>query len=157
MEVKRNVEEKAESSLSSGKKVEGTAYLDKISPHILNDLQKKIMTVVVNHKKYLDKNYTVKQLSIDLGTNTRYVSATVNICFHMNYASFINKCRIEEAMMILKDKKYQDLRIEDVSDMVGFSNRQSFYTSFCKLTGVTPKAYKRSNILLDTKTKLKVK
>ena len=125
------------------------AYCDVINPQVINVLKKKIIAIVVNQKKYRDKDYSAKQLAIDLGTNTRYVSATINIHFKMNYTSFINKCRIDEAMEVLKDEKYKDLRIEEVSDMVGFSNRQSFYTSFCKFTGVTPKAYKRANFIKD--------
>ena len=93
-------------------------------------------------EKYKDKNYSAKHLAIDLGTNTRYISAVVNVRFHMNYTSFVNKYRIEEAMSILVDKRYQHLRIEEVSDMVGFANRQSFYASFYKITGITPKEYK---------------
>jgi AraC-like DNA-binding protein len=64
----------------------------------------------------------------------------------MNYASFINKYRIEEAMSILVDKRYQDLRMEEVSDMVGFANRQSFYASFYKLMNMTPRDYRLQHL-----------
>lgn len=77
-----------------------------------------------------------------MGTNTRYISAVVNVRFHMNYTSFVNKYRIEEAMSILVDKRYSDLSIEEVSDMVGFANRQSFYASFYKIMGITPREYR---------------
>ena len=76
----------------------------------------------------------------------------------MNYTSFVNKYRIEEAMSILIDKRYQDLRIEEVSDMVGFSNRQSFYASFYKLIGITPRAYRLKHSTVKTdKDKAKAK
>jgi AraC-like DNA-binding protein len=45
-------------------------------------------------------------------------------------------------MTLLVDKRYQDLNMEDISNMVGFSNRQSFYASFYKINGVTPREYK---------------
>jgi AraC-like DNA-binding protein len=32
--------------------------------------------------------------------------------------------------------------MEDISDMVGFANRQSFYASFYKINGITPREYK---------------
>ena len=89
-----------------------------------------------------DKDYSAKKLAEDLGTNTRYISAVVNVRFHMNYTSFVNKFRIEEAMTLLVDKRYRDLNMEDISDMVGFANRQSFYASFYKLNGITPREYK---------------
>ena len=62
----------------------------------------------------------------------------------MNYTSFVNKFRIEEAMNILSSEKYKDLNMEDISDMVGFSNRQSFYASFYRINGMTPREYKLS-------------
>ena len=104
------------------------------------------MNIVVMQKKYRDKDYSAKKLAEDLGTNTRYISAVVNVRFHMNYTSFVNKYRIDEAMTILVDKRYQDLRMEEVSDMVGFANRQSFYASFYKIMGVTPREYRLTHL-----------
>jgi AraC-like DNA-binding protein len=125
------------------KKTEKEAtYRSLISPTLMDELKEKILNVIVMQKKYKDKDYSAKKLAADLGTNTRYISAVVNVRFHMNYTSFVNKYRIEEAMSILIDKRYQELRIEEVSDMVGFANRQSFYASFYKITGITPKEYK---------------
>ena len=64
----------------------------------------------------------------------------------MNYTSFVNKYRIDEAMALLVDKRYQDLNMEDISDMVGFSNRQSFYASFFRINGITPRDYKMRHL-----------
>ena len=66
----------------------------------------------------------------------------------MNYTSFINKFRIEEAMAILVDRRYQKLRMEEVSDMVGFSNRQSFYASFFKMMKMTPRQFRLQHLAL---------
>ena len=66
----------------------------------------------------------------------------VSVCFDMNYSSFVNKYRIDYAKALLKDKRYAGLKMEEISDMVGFSNRQSFYAAFYKYTGITPKQYK---------------
>ena len=112
----------------------------------MDEMKEKILNIIVMQKKYKDKDYSAKKLAEDLGTNTRYVSAVVNVRFHMNYASFINKYRIEEAMSILVDKRYQDLRMEEVSDMVGFANRQSFYASFYKIMGMTPREYRLQHL-----------
>ena len=137
------------------RKEKDATYRTLVSPALMDELKEKILDLVVMQKKYKDKNYSAKQLSEDLGTNTRYVSAVVNVRFHMNYTSFINKYRIEEAMSILTDKRYQDLRIEEVSDMVGFSNRQSFYASFYKLIGITPKEYRKQHAAANTKSRKK--
>jgi len=124
------------------KKDKEANYRSLVSPQLMDELKERILDVLVMQKKYKDRDYSAKQLAEDLGTNTRYISAVMNVRFHMNYTSFINKYRIEEAMSILVDKRYQDLSIEEVSDMVGFANRQSFYASFYKIMGVTPRDYR---------------
>ena len=136
------------------RKEKDATYRTLVSPALMDELKEKILDLVVMQKKYKDKNYSARRLAEDLGTNTRYVSAVVNVRFHMNYTSFVNKYRIEEAMSILTDKRYQDLRIEEVSDMVGFSNRQSFYASFYRIMGITPKEYRMQHA---TTTKQKKK
>ena len=128
------------------KKEKEAAYRSLVSPKLMDEMQEKIMNIIVMQKKYRDKDYSAKRLAEDLGTNTRYISAVVNVRFHMNYTSFVNKYRIDEAMTILVDRRYQDLRMEEVSDMVGFANRQSFYASFFKIMGVTPREYRISHL-----------
>lgn len=124
------------------RKEKEAAYRSLVSPKLMDEMKEKILNIIVMQKKYKDKNYSAKKLAEDLGTNTRYISAVVNVRFHMNYTSFVNKFRIEEAMAILVDKRYQDLKMEEVSDMVGFSNRQSFYASFYKIKNMTPREYR---------------
>ena len=128
------------------KKEKEAAYRGLVSPKLMDEMQEKIMNIIVMQKKYRDKDYSAKKLAEDLGTNTRYISAVVNVRFHMNYTSFVNKYRVDEAMTILVDKRYQDLRMEEVSDMVGFANRQSFYASFFKIMGMTPRDYKITHL-----------
>ena len=128
------------------KKEKAAAYRSLVSPRMMDEMQEQIMNIIVMQKKYRDKDYSAKKLAADIGTNTRYISAVVNVRFHMNYSSFVNKYRIEEAMSILVDKRYQYLTIEEVSDMVGFGNRQSFYASFFRLKGITPRQYRLDNL-----------
>ena len=119
------------------KKQKEAVYRTLVSPKMMDEMKEKILRVIV-----MEKKYSAKKLAEDLGTNTRYISAVVNVRFHMNYTSFVNKFRIEEAMAILVDRRYQGLRMEEVSDMVGFANRQSFYASFYKQMNMTPREYR---------------
>lgn len=134
------------------KKEKEAAYRALVSPKVMDELKEKILNIILIQKKYKDKNYSAAKLAEDLGTNTRYISAVVNVRFHMNYTSLVNKYRIEEAMALLVDRRYKDLNMEDISDMVGFSNRQSFYASFYRINGCTPRDYKISH-MVGAKTK----
>ena len=139
------------------KKAKEAVYRSLVSPKLMDEMKEKILKIIVMEKKYKDKDYSAKKLAEDLGTNTRYISAVVNVQFHMNYASFVNKFRIEEAMTILVDRRYQKLRMEEVSDMVGFSNRQSFYASFYKIMGITPRDYRVKHLSQHPAEKVKPK
>ena len=115
------------------KKEKAAAYRSLVSPRMMDEMQEQIMNIIVMQKN-------------DIGTNTRYISAVVNVRFHMNYSSFVNKYRIEEAMSILVDKRYQDLDMEDVGFKVGFANRQAFYGSFYRFVGITPRQYRMEHL-----------
>ena len=128
------------------KKEKAAAYRSLVSPRMMDEMQEQIMNIIVMQKKYRDKDYSAKKLAADIGTNTRYISAVVNVRFHMNYSSFVNKYRIEEAMSILVDKRYQDLDMEDVGFKVGFANRQAFYGSFYRFVGITPRQYRMEHL-----------
>ena len=86
------------------------AYRSLVSPGLMDELEEKINNIIIIQKKFKDKNYSAKQLAEDLNTNTRYISAVVNVRFHVNYTSYVNKFRIQEAMSLLVDRRYQDLR-----------------------------------------------
>ena len=128
-------------------------YRSLVNPRLMDELKEKILSIIVQQKKYKDKRYSAKKLAEDLGTNTRYISAVVNVKFQMNYTSFINKFRIEDAMKILVDSRYRDMTIEQVSDMVGFANRQSFYAAFYKLSKMSPREYRIQHITQDSEKK----
>jgi AraC-like DNA-binding protein len=122
------------------------AYRSLVSPAVMDRMQEQIMKIIVMDKKYRDKDYSAQDLANEIGTNTRYISAVVNVRFHMNFTSFVNSYRISDAKSILVDKRYQDLNIEEVSDMVGFANRQSFYAAFYRFMGITPREYRMRNL-----------
>lgn len=127
------------------KKKEG-ANRTHISPVLSDELYNKIIDIIVIQKKYKDPDYSAKQLAEDLRTNYRYLSAVVNSRFGMNYNSLLNKYRVKDAKLLLRDKKYVDKTVEEISAMVGFGNRQSLYTAFEKYVGETPKQYRIKNL-----------
>ncbi len=128
------------------KKDKNAAYRSLVRAELVDELYEKILDIFVRQKKYRDPDYSAKQLAADLQTNTRYISAVVNIRFQQNYSSMVNEYRIREAKYLLIDKRYRDKTMEEISQMVGFSNRQSFYAAFYRLEGVTPRTYRINHI-----------
>ena len=133
------------------KKEKNAAYRSLIRPELADELYDKIINIVVVQKKYRDPDYSAKMLAKELETNTRYLSAVINSRFGMNYSCLLNEYRIREALHLLTDKRYAAKNIEDISTMVGFANRQSFYAAFYRIVGETPNGYRKR--ILSEKSK----
>lgn len=127
-----------------GENKKAPVYLSKISRETFDKLKEQILQILVVEKKYRDQNFTAKKLAEKLHTNTRYVSIVLNVRYQTNFSGFVNRLRVEEAKSLLADSRYANLRIEEISDMVGFANRQSFYRAFCLQTGNTPRKYQET-------------
>ena len=127
------------------KKEKDAAYRALIRPELADELYDKIMNIVVFQKKYKDPNYSARDLAKELKTNTRYLSAVINSRFGKNYSCLLNEYRIKEALHLLVDKRYAEKNVEEISALVGFANRQSFYAAFYKNMGETPNAYRKKH------------
>ena len=111
------------------KKEKKAAYRSLIRPELADELYDKILNIVVVQKKYKDPDYSAKDLAKELKTNTRYLS----------------EYRVKDALHLLTDKRYADKNVEEISAMVGFANRQSFYAAFYKNVGETPNGYRKKH------------
>ena len=125
------------------KREKDAAYRTMIRADLADELYKKIVDIVIVKKKYRDSNFSSKDLAKLLQTNTRYLSAVVNSRVGMNYSCLLNEYRIKDALRMLGDKKNAEKNVEEISAMVGFANRQSFYAAFYRIMGETPNGYRK--------------
>lgn len=128
------------------KKPKDAAYRSLIRAELADELYDKILSIIVVEKKYKDPDYSAKELAKELNTNTRYLSAVVNSRFGMNYSCLLNEFRVKDAAHYLSDRRYEDKNVEEISAMVGFANRQSFYAAFYKIMGETPNSYRKRKL-----------
>ena len=133
------------------KKIKDAAYRNMIRADLADELYQKIVDIVIVKKKYKDPNFSSKDLAKLLKTNTRYLSAVVNSRFGMNYSCLLNEYRVKDALRMMADKKNADKNVEEISAMVGFANRQSFYAAFYRIVGETPNGYRKR--ILEAKAK----
>ena len=64
----------------------------------------------------------------------------------MNYSSLVNEMRVRDAAHMLVDRRYVDKTMEEIGQMCGFANRQSFYAAFFKEKGEAPHQYKKRHL-----------
>lgn len=124
------------------KKRRSARYQTLLSEETKDRLRDEIIRLIVTERKYKDPEYNSKKLAEDLSTNSRYISAVCATRFHKNYSELVNDYRVNDAMSLLTDKRYAKMSVEDISEMAGFSTRQSFYANFYKRLGITPRQYR---------------
>ena len=122
------------------KQEKNAAYRSLIRAELADELYDKILNIIIIEKRYRNKDFSAKELAVELGTNTRYISAVINSRFNTNFS-----CLIKEAQHKLTDKRFQEMTIEEIGKQVGFANRQSFYASFYRMVGETPNNYRKKH------------
>ena len=91
-------------------------------------------------KSYVKLDYTILDLSKDLGFSSAIVSSVINKELHKNFSKLINDFRIEESKLILEEK-FNQINIESIAELSGFKSRASFYRAFKNKEGITPSEY----------------
>ena len=103
--------------------------IDKISHNIL---------------KYIDEHYT-ESLHLNDLAKMAYLSPSAfsrlfKSCYNMNYQDYIQKKRVEYAVLLLQAGGKS---ISEIIDAVGYKDRNQFYHVFRKVTGKTPTELKK--------------
>lgn len=124
-------------------KTKAFSYRSSVSPKFVEEVAEKIIVKLMIEKKYRDPKYSAKQLADDIEVNSRHISAVISLRFQQNYSELVSRMRIYEAKYMLQDSSFDKMTVEDIAINVGFSTRQSFYASFYKLCGMTPKEYRQ--------------
>lgn len=101
-------------------------------------LLQKLKELMEQQHLYLDAEMNIQKLAKAAGTNKNTLSHIINKCLDQNFASFLNRYRVGEAIRLLDDSRYRNYKIEAIGEMCGFGNRQAFHSAFKKEMGITP-------------------
>lgn len=134
----------AKYNITERKKKEAS-YIGALSTSLVEEIYEKILLKFVVEKKYRDPEYTAAKLAEEIGCNARYISAVVHLRYRDNFSQLINEFRIKEAMYMITDRHFADLKMEDIALATGFANRQCFYSAFFRKNGMTPLEYRALN------------
>ncbi|MEG2404540.1 MAG: response regulator [Oscillospiraceae bacterium] len=103
-----------------------------------NALAQQVMEYVTQNIK--DVNMTLKSIAEkQLFMNVDYVSRQFKKSTGKNFSQYLTEQRVAMAKDVLL--KYQDMKVQEVAEMVGCDNPQYFIQLFKKSEGVTPKRW----------------
>lgn len=102
---------------------------------------KLIMHYMESSKCYLDPDYTLEQLALDLKTHKNTVSGSLSHVGHISFKGMLNKYRIDAAKDLFISDEYRTNNIKQIYMSVGFKHNTTFNRVFKQLEGVTPSEY----------------
>jgi len=98
------------------------------------------LKIQLESKIFIDSNLTIKMLAVKCSTNRSYFSQFIHEQYNMNFNTFINTLRINEAKLILADKD-SNIPLKELYLRLGFNTYSVFNEAFKKHVGVTPAFY----------------
>lgn len=104
-------------------------------------IQAELMRLINEKKIFLDDEMTLPLLAEELEISPHQLSQFLNERLNMNFNSFINKHRVEEAKRLLLEEPERS--ILSVSYEVGFNSKSSFYEAFSRFSHCTPQQYRK--------------
>ena len=107
--------------------------------HIVEQLQQ----LFEKDKVYLDSELNIDYLSSQIGVNRTVLSKVINQHVGCTFPTLLNHYRINEAIRLLSNSETQNYKMEAISTMSGYNNRQVFHAAFKKETGLTPMEFKK--------------
>lgn len=106
-------------------------------------LTKKIIEYTVQN--YNNKNLTLRDLSKNFYISYWHLSRLIKKELGLTFNQLVNIIRIEKAKTLLTIPKY---KINDIAEMVGYSDITYFWKIFKKMTGKNPRKYRNEKSLL---------
>jgi AraC-like DNA-binding protein len=105
-------------------------------------LTEKLLSYMKETRPYLDPELNLSDLAKQMSIGRNQLSQVINSGVGDNFYNFINKFRIEEVKLLIKndtDKKYTILSL---ANDAGFNSKSTFNNIFKKITGLTPSEYR---------------
>ena len=96
---------------------------------------------MLEEKPFLNSDYSITQLSKEVGIPSRELSKVVNQYLNQNFSDYINNFRVEEFKRLVQDPENRKFSILSMAMEAGFRSKSTFNTAFKKFTGKTPSEY----------------
>ncbi len=105
-------------------------------------LQENLDELLVKEKLYCDEDLSLKRLADLLSIQQQELSVYLNHYLQMNFNSYLNKYRVDEAILLMKEDKERSLL--SIAFAVGFNSKSVFYDAFTKQIGLSPARYRKT-------------
>ncbi|MBT8262958.1 MAG: helix-turn-helix transcriptional regulator [Bacteroidia bacterium] len=94
-------------------------------------------------RNFLDPNISLEAVATHLGISSGHLSKVINTELRTSFKDYLNKLRIKEAKLYLKDPDFSNYTLVAIGLEAGFNSKSAFNASFKKITGLTPSQFRQ--------------
>ena len=105
------------------------------------DLYNSILKYLEEEKPFLDSDFAISDIALNLKVPQNHVSYCVNSLIGKKFSRLKTELRIKHAIALLEKGTNSYITIEAISEKSGFKTRSNFYIAFKEETGYTPSEY----------------
>lgn len=124
---------------SASEKSQNLPILDHFS---LQKIMEDVEGIMVEERLFLNKNLTIIDIAQALDLHPKKISVAINKIQNKNFNNYVNGHRVTMAKQMLMSYRETNLSIEGIGSESGFKSKSAFYSSFKRVTGLTPTNYK---------------
>lgn len=103
------------------------------------ELRKKLEDWMETEKPFTNPDFQLIDLGRVLAMNRTYLSQFIHSEYNCTFYQFVNRYRVEEAKRLKRDNP--DMKIQDISELCGFSSPTVFSRTFASYEGMTPREW----------------
>jgi AraC-like DNA-binding protein len=106
-----------------------------------DDLHRRLVALMEEDKLYREEDISLQKVAGRLRLTPHQLSEFLNSHLQVNFNTFVNRYRIEEAKRLLREDPGETILA--VAFAVGFNSRSTFNATFQSFTGTTPSRYRK--------------
>lgn len=118
-----------------------TQTFDGSETYVLQQIAERAVRYLQGHQPYLNKDYSLQMLSSDIASNPVLTSKAINRILKTNFNELLNEQRVRHFLQLAREEEAKRLTLWAIAQNAGFGNKVTFYKSFKKQMGTTPKVY----------------
>jgi AraC-like DNA-binding protein len=102
----------------------------------------KIKYLMETEKPFLNDSFSMPTLAKQLSVSPHHLSQILNESLGQSFFDFTAQYRIQEAQKLLTENP--NVKIEEISEQVGYNSKSAFNSAFKKFTGVSPSQFRKN-------------
>ncbi len=118
-----------------------TQTYDSSQTYVLQQIAEQVEIYLKEQEPYLKSNFSLNELSQAIGSNPVLTSKAINRILKSTFSDLMNEYRVQHFLRLAKKEKLENLTLFAIAQEAGFGNKVTFYKSFKKVMGMTPKTY----------------